>query len=152
MSGSHRGSRAADRTALRWLAGALAGCPGLEDGSARSDGGRPDAQRSRPESPEPSRGNAEDPRRDLVSARDRIGLGCALFPGCGGGLAALTSFALALVLVTGQGEFGTDVSAEPAEPPGLVELPEELVEGMTPNQHRGRGCRLDRGGPGGRRT
>lgn len=100
MARSDRGRQARPRRLLQWLAGAFAGCPGLEEVSTEADGGRsddPGSERRAPESPE---GDAPE-QRDPVSTRGCIGLGCVLFPGCGLWLVALTSFAIVSVVALG---------------------------------------------------
>ena len=100
MARVDRGGQARPRRLLQWLAGAFAGCPGLEEVSTEADGGRPDAPGSERRVPGSLEGDAQS-QRDLVSTRDRIGLGCILFPGCGLWLVALTSFAIVSVVALG---------------------------------------------------
>ncbi len=100
MARVDRGRQARPRRLLQWLAGAVAGCPGLEEVSTGSDGGRSDDPATERRATEAPEGGARE-QRDLVSTRDRIGLGCALFPGCGLWLVALTSFAIGSVVALG---------------------------------------------------
>jgi hypothetical protein len=116
---------------VSWLAGAVAGCPGLEEVSTQPDGRRSEASGSGREEGEPSEGGTEGQQRDLVSLRDRIGLGCSLIPGCGLCLVALVPLAIASVLALGQSGVGAVASTEPTERFTPVDLPAGLVAGTT---------------------
>ena len=98
MEGSDRGSDVRLGKLLRWLAGSVAGCPGLVDISREPDGRRSDASGSGPVAEQASEGATDGQRPDLISPRDRIGLGCALFLGCGVCIVALATPGMLVVL------------------------------------------------------
>jgi hypothetical protein len=131
MEGSDRRSRAPLHRLVSWLAGAVAGCPGLEEVCTEPDGRRSDAPGSGREAEEPSEGGTEGQQRDLVSLRDRIGLGCSLIPGCGGGIVVLVPFAVASVLALGQTGVSTGADSEPTARFVRVDLPANPIAGTT---------------------
>ncbi len=126
MARAYRGGQARRRRLLQWLAGSLAGCPGLEEVSTEADGGQSYAPGSERTAQGPLGGDTQG-QRDLISIRDRVGLGCVLFPGCGLCLVALMSFAIVAVVAGGPSAVGADVHTEPAEPFVRVDLPASLV-------------------------
>ncbi len=98
MEGSDRGAGTRRQRLLRLLAGAVAGCPGLEVVATDRDGRRSeDAGSGHVLGPSSDR-DAENQQRDLVSVRDRIGLGCSLFPGCGAFVGSLVMSGMLMVL------------------------------------------------------
>jgi hypothetical protein len=127
-----RGGLARPRRLLQWLAGSLAGCPGLEEVSTEPDRARSGAPGSEGTAKGPLMakgplGDDTNEQRDLVSTRDRIGLGCVLFPGCGLGLVALMSIAIASVVALTPSAVGADVDTEPAGRFVRMDLPANLV-------------------------